>query len=200
MSISLKQFLKPLPNIALFAKTRSGKDEVYNVLKRMGWNVERYAFGDAMKEKFYSVFPDMPREPKPTKAMIEFGEAMRKIDPFVWVKPTMNKMNTRKYELAQAGLNVPSFVITDVRNWEEYNTCKNAGFTMVKVLASEETRIRRMETLGEEVSRSILDAPTEKRMDQFSYDFVVENDTDDYDTLVSNVTELIYQIQSQRRR
>lgn len=200
MSISLKQFLKPLPNIALFAKTRSGKDEVYNVLNRMGWDVERYAFGDAMKEKFYSVFPDMPREPKPTKAMIEFGEAMRKIDPFVWVKPTMNKMKIRKYELAQAGLNVPSFVITDVRNWEEYNTCKNAGFTMVKVWASEETRIRRMEALGEEVSRSILDAPTEKRMDQFSYDFAVENDTDDYDTLVSNVTELIYQIQSQRRR
>lgn len=200
MSISLKQFLKPLPNIALFAKTRSGKDEVYNVLNRMGWDVERYAFGDAMKEKFYSIFPDMPREPKPTIAMIEFGEAMRRIDPFVWVKPTMNKMSVRKYELAQAGLNVPSFVITDVRNWEEYNACKNAGFTMVKVWASEETRIRRMEALREKVNRGILDAPTEKRMEQFSYDFVVENDTDDYDTLVSNVTELIYQIQSQRRR
>ncbi|WYD68267.1 hypothetical protein [Bacillus phage PK1] len=200
MSISLNQFLKPLPNIALFAKTRSGKDEVYNVLNRMGWDVERYAFGDAMKEKFYSIFPDMPREPKPTIAMIEFGEAMRRIDPFVWVKPTMNKMSVRKYELAQAGLNVPSFVITDVRNWEEYNACKNAGFTMVKVWASEETRIRRMEALGEKVNRGVLDAPTEKRMDQFSYDFVVENDTDDYDTLVSNVTELIYQIQSRRRR
>ncbi len=163
MSISLKQFLKPLPNIALFAKTRSGKDEVYNVLNRMGWNVERYAFGDAMKEKFYSVFPDIPREPKPTKAMIEFGESMRKIDPFVWVKPTMNKMNVRKYELAQAGLNVPSFVITDVRNWEEYNACKNAGFTMVKVWASEETRIKRMEALGEEVSRRYFRCTNRKK-------------------------------------
>ncbi|WP_144498213.1 hypothetical protein [Bacillus paralicheniformis] len=198
MSISLTQYLQPLPNIALFAKTRSGKDEVFKILKEIGWDVERYAFGDAMKEKFYEIFPDIPREPKPIKAMIDFGEAMRKIDPYVWVKPTMNIMKRRKYELAQAGLQVPSFVVTDVRNWEEYRACKDAGFTMVKVWSSEKTRINRMRALGEEVSRKILDAPTEKRMDQFNYDFVIENDTDDLDTLANNVVELVYQIQSKR--
>ncbi|TWJ39621.1 hypothetical protein CHCC5027_3534 [Bacillus paralicheniformis] len=69
---------------------------------------------------------------------------------------------------------------------------------MVKVWSSEKTRINRMRALGEEVSRKILDAPTEKRMDQFNYDFVIENDTDDLDTLANNVVELVYQIQSKR--
>jgi hypothetical protein len=197
MSLSIDQFYRPLPNIALFAKMRSGKDEVYTILKAMGFHVERVAFGDVMKERFFETFPAIPKDPKPIIQLIQYGEAMRKIDSLVWVTPTMNRMKLRTDILAQAGLTPPSFVVTDVRNQFEYDACKRAGFVMVRVHASEEVRVKRMLELGEKVSREILDAPTETALDRFEYDHLILNESTKQE-LAHNVTEFVYQLQTKR--
>jgi hypothetical protein len=195
--MSLSQFYKPLPDIGLFAKMRSGKDEVFKILDRMGFDVERVAFGDVMKESFYERFPHIPKDPKPIDLLQKYGQAMREIDPDVWVRPTMNRKQLRADILAQAGLMVPSFVFTDIRQPNEYQAVKDSGAFMVKVEAPLELRVKRMLELGETVTPEVLEAPTERYIDTFESDFVIYNDGTIED-LEKQVIEMIYKIQEKR--
>ena len=195
--MNLTNYYKPLPDIGLFGKTRSGKDTIYNALDFMGFDCERVAFGDIMKERFFQTFPHIPKEPKPIAQQIAYGEAMRTIDTHVWVKPTMNRVKLRSDILAQAGLRVPTFVYTDIRNSFEYDAVKNTGAVMVKVEATEELRAFRMAKLGEKPSEEIFNAPTEVALDSFEYDYVIYNNGDMED-LSKQIHELIYQIQLKR--
>lgn len=193
----MSQFYKPLPDIGLFAKMRSGKDEVFKILDRMGFDVERVAFGDVMKESFYERFPHIPKDPKPIDLLQKYGQAMREIDPDVWVRPTMNRKQLKADILAQAGLMVPSFVFTDIRQPNEYQAVKDSGAFMVKVEAPLELRVKRMLELGETVTPEVLEAPTERYIDTFESDFVIYNDGTIED-LEKQVTEMIYKIQEKR--
>lgn len=195
--MNLNDFYKPLPDIGIFAKTRSGKDEIFKILQHMGFNVERVAFGDIMKERFFETFPHIPKEPKPIEQQIAYGEAMRQIDTHVWVRPTMNRKQMRADLLSQAGLKVPSFVYTDIRNMYEYNAVKQTGAIMLKVEADTSVRVSRMIELGETPSEFINNSPTEKLVDTFEYDYRITNNGTRED-LEKAVTELIFQIQQKR--
>lgn len=193
----MSQFYKPLPDIGLFAKMRSGKDEVFKILDRMGFDVERVAFGDVMKESFYERFPHIPKDPKPIDLLQKYGQAMREIDPDVWVRPTMNRKQLKADILAQAGFMVPSFVFTDIRQPNEYQAVKDSGAFMVKIEAPLELRVKRMLELGETVTPEVLEAPTERYIDNFESDFVIYNDGTIED-LEKQVIEMIYKIQEKR--
>jgi dephospho-CoA kinase len=195
--MSLEQFYKPLPDIGLFAEMRSGKDEVYKILEKMGYKVERVAFGDIMKESFHQRFPNIPKIPKPIKQLQHYGEAMRAIDPYVWVRPTMARTRVRADILAQAGLDTPTFVFTDIRNIYEYQAVKDSGAFMVRIKAPLEVRVKRMLELGETVSPEILNAPTETVIETFEADYVLHNDGT-YNDLEKAVTEMIFKIQEKR--
>jgi dephospho-CoA kinase len=195
--MSLYDFFKPLPNIALTAKMRAGKDEVFKILAEMGFDVERVAFGDPMKEHFFMTFPNIPREPKPIEQLQKYGQAMRAIYNNVWVDKAMAHIQKRTQELAQAGLSVPTFVFTDVRQPNEYQAVREAGFIVVRVEAPEELRIKRMIELGEKVTKEILNAETEQYIDTYDVDYVICNDGTRED-LVKEVIELVFQIQSKR--
>lgn len=194
--LTLNQFYKPLPDIGLFAKTRSGKDEVYKILDLMGFDVERVAFGDVMKDKFFELFPNIPKEPKPIRELQIFNE-MRQIDPEVWVRPTMNRVKLRADILAQATLVAPTFVYTDIRQPNEYQAVKDSGAFMVKVVSPLEHRVQRMFKLGETVTSEMLDAPLETMLDSFEYDHIIYNDGSKED-LHKQVTEMLFQIQQKR--
>ena len=193
--MSLKQYYKPLPDIGLIGKMRSGKDEVYKALEQMGFHVERLAFGDAMKAKFYDIFPDKPRDPKPVKDMQTFN-VMREIDSDVWVKPTIDKRDAsiadHKYVLQQMP---PSFIYTDIRQPNEYRAVKSTGAIMVKVVAPEEQRINRMVKAGEVVTNDMLVATTELAMDDFEFDYKIDNSGDILD-LQKEITQMVYEIQN----
>jgi hypothetical protein len=195
--LTLNQFYRPLPDIGLFAKMRSGKDEVFKILDKMGFDVERVAFGDVLKESFFERFPHIPKEPKPTDKLIAYGQALREIDPDVWVRPTMNRVQLRKDILAQAGLRVPSMVYTDIRQPNEYDAVKGSGAFMVRVEAPLEQRVMRMIQLGEKPTLEVLEAPTEKYLESFEADFVIYNDGD-YSNLEKQVVEMIFKIQEKR--
>jgi hypothetical protein len=195
--MSVNQFFKPLPDIGLFAKMRSGKDEVYKMIESMGFITKRVAFGDVMKENFFRTFPHIPAEPKPTAQLIEYGQAMRNIDPNVWVRPTMNRIRHHNDIRAQAGLDMPAHIFTDIRQPNEYEAVKNSGAVMVKIVRPEWMRVETMLELGEEVSTDVLNAPTERHLDNFGYDYIIYNDGTIKD-LERQVTELVYQIQKDK--
>lgn len=189
--------MSQLPNIGLFAKMRSGKDEVYKIIRELGYDVERVAFGDVMKEYFFDTFPNIPKEPKPTKLLQLYGEAMREIDPYVWVDKTMNRVRVKMDIYKNFGVEPRALVFTDIRNSYEYDAVKQLGAVMVKIEAPEELRIQRMLALGEEVSLEVLNAPTELVIDSFHADYVLYNNGT-RDDLKRQVIELIQTIQQEK--
>ena len=152
--------------IALIGGARTGKDTIAGYLGAVA-DFKRVAFGDALKEMLFTTFSDLPEYPKPRKEMISFGQFCRTIDPLVWIKHVDNEV--KKWQ--QFGYE--NIVITDVRQENEIDYCKQHGYTLVKVVASQEAQIRRA-LAGEE----ILDVNNEldiiaKRYTE--YDYIIEN-------------------------
>lgn len=192
----LSKFFQPLPDIAFIAKARSGKDEAFKTLDRMGFDVHRVAFGDAMKEKFFELFPHIPREPKPVRELQKFN-LLTTIDDQVWVRPTMNRAKLKKDILAQAGLQVPTLIYTDIRQQHEYDAVKATGAVFVRIETPLAVRMKRMIDAGEVVSTEVLNAPTETAMDAFEVDYTITNggSREDFE---KELSDLIYKIQEKR--
>lgn len=179
-------------DIAVYGKMRSGKDEVYKILQELNYEVNRFAFGDVMKHRFFETFPHIPREPKPIQQLIYYGQAMRGIYTNVWVDEV-----AREIEWLRSIEGAPNSVITDVRQFNEYEYVQNNGFILIKVEASDETRIARMRALGETPSEEVLNARTEKVMDKFVPDFIVNNDGDRSE-LVNQILAIIHTVQQRK--
>lgn len=184
--------MKKLPDIALFAEMRSGKDEVYKILKELGFNVYRLAYGDVMKNMFHLENPQVPREPKPVELYQMYGAEKRSVDENVFVNPTHSMLWFQK-QLDKSNERDRSYVITDVRQPNEYEAAKQAGFKMIKVCAAKEVRINRMLTNGETVSEEILNAPTERYLNDFEFDYIITNNWT-REELKRQVVELAYKL------
>ena len=156
---------RPL-RIALIGGARTGKDTIAQYLgSKAGF--KRLAFGDSLKEFLFATFPDLPQEPKPRQAMIDFGQSCRAIDPLVWVKQLHRKART--YEKN----GYTNFVITDVRQPNEIEYCRKNGYTLVKVEASTEAQIKRAIAGGEVLDpENILDSLA---LSFDGYDLKIEN-------------------------
>lgn len=190
MSMPLDMFYKQLPDIAFYGKRRSGKDEAAKVLKNMGFLTYQISFGKHLKHHFHSTFPDIPMEPKPVKELIEYGQAMRKIDPDVWIKKARLEMaNIRAFNNPRRSL-----VNTDCRQQNEYDFLKAQGFIFVRVDTSQSIRVGRMLSLGETVSPEYLNNETENTLDDFEYDYRITNNGT-HDDFAREITELVYRIQ-----
>ncbi|WP_130067458.1 AAA family ATPase [Bacillus albus] len=193
--ISLQSFGKKLPNIALIAKMRSGKDTVYEILQELGFSVYRLAFGDAMKEMAHIEHPEIPRYPKPVEFYQEYGKRKRSENPDVFVRPTTSMLwFQQKLDEDKGGHR--TYVFTDVRQPNEYEAVKKAGCKIIKVCASKEVRIARMIANGETVSEEILNAPTEQYLNDFEYDHLLVNNWG-RDELRRQIVELVYKLISE---
>ena len=193
--MSLQSFGKKLPNIALFAEMRSGKDTVYEILEELGFPVYRLAFGDCMKGMFHTANPHIPPVPKPISAYQIFGQHERKKNPNIFVSCTMSKLWFEK-QLDKSNEKHRTYVVTDVRQPNEFTAVKKAGFKVVKVFAAKEVRIARMIANGETVSEEILSAPTEKYLEDFEFDYILCNNWT-REELKRQVVELVYKLISE---
>lgn len=163
--------------IALIGGARTGKDTIAHYLSAVV-DFKRLAFGDALKKQLFEVFPDLPPSPKPRKAMIDFGQFCRTIDPLVWIK----QLDQTAYNFEQAGYH--NLVITDVRQQNEIDYCKANGYTIVKVVANaslcEERALEGGEILEVNNELDIL------ALNFKDYDYLIENNG-----TVSNLYEQI---------
>lgn len=190
--MSLQAFGKTPFKIALIGKTRAGKDSVAEILTELGFPIQRIAFGDAMKEMYHLANPCMPRSPKPIQEYIDYGTNMREKDPEIFIRPTMSKLWFEQ-ALDKGNDTQRSYVFTDVRQPNELEVVKKAGFKIVRVFAAEEVRVARMLANGESVSKEILNAHTEKYMDDYNEDYILVNNWA-RDELRRQVVELVYKL------
>lgn len=177
-------------NIALTGKMRSGKDTTANYLARIlqshGYLVNIIAFGDALKENAHRVFPDeVQGDEKPRELYQWFGQTMRQRDPDVWVKQVKNKIN-KINESYDDGINSMVYgnkkvvhIITDLRQPNEYEFCVMNGFKIIKVECSDEVRLSRMNSLGDNFSLQDLKHETENYIDMFNSDLILDTSLND---------------------
>lgn len=155
--------------IALIGGARSGKDTIGNYLVE-NHGFKRLAFGDELKKKFSMVFDkNINEENKCREDLILFGQACREINPLVWV----NALDTQYIRDKSANRN-QNFVITDVRQENEVRWALENGFSLVKVITSDELAMERALELGEYLDVNNELDQLAKTIDTFYY---IENNS-----------------------
>ena len=98
----------------------------------------RVAFGDVMKEMFHSQFTEIPVSPKPIEAYQKYGQALRDIDPLVFVRPTIGAVLSHRNWREQTFPDEPmSYIFTDVRQPNELEAFKQLGGVVVRIFADQ---------------------------------------------------------------
>ncbi|WP_339273770.1 hypothetical protein MKY59_21485 [Paenibacillus sp. FSL W8-0426] len=179
-----------LPNIGLIGKLRAGKDEVARYLtSEHGY--ERFAFGDSLKDDFHRRYPEVPREPKPRIGYQFHGQFMRDVvGEDVWVQRCLSDVQRGYY----ASLDFRA-VISDVRQPNEYDALKAAGYVLIRVEAPEALRIDRAIKSGDRFDLRDLTHGTETALDDYAADFTVVNDAG-LPELYAQIDEVIRSLRS----
>lgn len=180
--------------IALTGKLRSGKSEIaenlqYNhglmevafgdELKRVadelfdGTEVEEYASEPRYRGETYIPFlyeDDIVGHRKPRRRYQDFGQAMRQLDPNVWIRKV-----ERSVDVWGNLRDVRGVVVSDLRQPNEYDwACKN-GFTIIRISADDEIRLQRAQEAEDNFTMEDLEHETEQHIDGFSVDYDVIN-------------------------
>ncbi|WP_035987270.1 AAA family ATPase [Brevibacillus agri] len=165
--------LTPL-KLALTGRMRSGKDSAAAYLTQQ-YGFVRFAFGDGIRKVCRELFPDqMAQAHKPRALLQGVGQAMRAFNPDVWVNATMRDIVD--YRLQQTDMRrIPNIVITDLRQPDEYDRLRSEGFVIIRVNASDETRIQRMIDAGDTFDDGALTHETEQHVDSFAVDYEIDN-------------------------
>lgn len=184
--------------IAITGKMRAGKDTVYLSLENeiqkalldlpegTSYGVKQFAFGDSLKEMARAEYPsEFENGAKPRRILQEFGQNMRATKgQDVWVNFVDEKVKAFESERK-----VSVSFITDVRQQNEFDYVCSNGYYTIKVVASDDTRISRMEELGDNFSLEDLTHETELNIDSYHVDYIIT--TDDESIPVQAQTYLI---------
>lgn len=155
--------------LAFVGKARSGKDTMGNyVIKNYG--AHRFAFGDPLKEYAKELFPQyFENGRKPRWILQKLGQAMREIDPDIWVRLTFNAI----YKGERGGME--DFCLTDARQPNEIERLRKEGFILIRVNAPDKLRIQRMIENGDNFKPEDLKHETEIMIDTYDVDYEIQN-------------------------
>lgn len=156
--------------VAITGKMRSGKD---TLAKFFIDNIDanQLAFGDGIKKVAKAYFPEIVVEGKPRKLYQDIGQQFRQIDADVWVKD-LNRVLTNLTDIGET-----EFVVSDVRQMNEYLYLKKMGFTVIKVEAHDEIRKERIQRSGDIYLPEDFYHETEVAVDSIPCDYLLENNT-----------------------
>lgn len=154
--------------IAIVGKMRSGKDTLAKFfIEKEG--LIQLAFADGIKAIGNVYFPEIMMMGKPRFLYQHIGQEFRKIDPYVWIKDVDKHMKIMK------SMGIEEFVISDVRQLNEYTYLKEQGFTVIMVKADDDVRRQRIIDSGDVFSPSDFYHETEMAVDRIPYDYVLYN-------------------------
>lgn len=163
-----------LPDIGILGRLRSGKNAVSDYLtSKYGYTA--FAFGDELKAEFHRTYPDIPRDPKPRAGYQEYGQRIRRErGESIWINACLGAID---YQRRYAAYEQRPFraVIGDVRQPNEYQALKSAGYLLIRVEAPDAVRIDRAIKSGDKFDYSDLVHGTETALDGFAADYTVDN-------------------------
>lgn len=177
--------------VALVGKMRSGKDTVGRYFVDNEECVQ-VAFGDGIKQVARVYFPHIVAKGKPRRLYQRIGQVFREFDPYVWVN-VLDRTVTNHMEDGEQ-----HFVVTDVRQMNEYIYLKANGYTIIKVETAEELRLERIKASGDEYTEEDLNHETELAVDGIPYDYLIDNNTTIED-LYQQIRFVIKEIKEEQR-
>lgn len=155
--------------IAIMGKAGAGKDLVADYLR--DWHgFEKFTFADGL----YNICRDYYNMETKDRALLQdVGAKMREVDSNVFVNRLFNKMKNCESD---------KIVVSDVRFINEYNALRDAGFIFLRVEASLETRIKRIQErdhveVDEEYINRIQNNPIETQCDSLPAIRVINEDS-----------------------
>lgn len=156
--------------IAICGTLRSGKDTVANMIQD-NHDFCKFAFAEGIWATIELLFPEVyakRQNEKPRKLLQDLGQGIRKIDPDVWVRYTFNRIKE---------VGAERVLVTDLRQPNEFDALKKAGFFIIRVNAEPEIRIERARAAGDNFNFQDLLHETEKHVQSFRVDFDIYNNT-----------------------
>jgi len=157
--------------IALCGTLRSGKDSIAVYLSSK-YGYTRFAFGDELKEDFHRRYPEIPHNPKPRIGYQGHGQLMRKLlGEDIWV----NKLFDRIAAMEAWEQRKRRIVVSDLRQPNEYDALKSAGYVIIRVTAPEGVRINRAVESGDRFNYADLRHDTESHVASFDVDYEIDN-------------------------
>ena len=117
--------------IAITGKMCSGKTFISNLLAKK-YKLKKLSFGGKIKELAQDLFG---MNNKDRLLLQSLADKMKEIDNDVWVKYITNKIG-----------HDDNIIIDDLRFYNELKYLRNNGFTIIRLLISEDKRIERLKT------------------------------------------------------
>ena len=192
---SIKRQSTPHIYIALTGKMRSGKDTVAQQLalqfRKERFHVNKIAFGDALKVKAKELYPEeFVDDNKPRELYQWLGQTLRERNEDVWVNQVAQQINNINKDSKEWGYNPQVHIITDLRQPNEYQFCKDNNFIIIKVECDDVARINRMNALGDNYTPTDLHHDTETHIDSFDVTTTIDTSELSKDELFTYTKEI----------
>jgi len=149
--------------IALTGKMRSGKDTIAEYAVN-SYNFKQFAFGDELKRYYHELFGE--KESKPRAGYQWFGQIARSHDSDIWVNKCFQSL---------VGYEGESVIITDLRQPNEFQKCKEEGFYIIKVHCDDNLRLKRILEKNDNFNPEDLNHETEQSIDSYECDYIISN-------------------------
>lgn len=184
---------RKLVKIAFVGKMRTGKTIAATHLASSK-SYHSMSFGQTLMhfaDKLFINSVSYPTEigKKPRKLYQDFGQAMRALDPDIWIKHVEQSMG-----IYEDFLSIKGFVIDDLRQPNEMEWAKSNGFTIVRINASDKDRRKRAVDEGDVFTEADLTHETESHIDGFSVDYDIYNDGS-YGDLLMKIEEIAKEVE-----
>lgn len=155
--------------IAIVGRFRSGKNTFADYITDNFGHVQ-FAFGNGITEVINQYFPEAFANGKPRKHYQVIGQSFRELDENIWVNKALEELETHWNTFGDYPV-----IITDLRQLNEYKVMKSLGFTVIKVEAEEEVRLKRIAAAGDTCTPDQLNHDTELQADACPCDYLVTN-------------------------
>ena len=132
---------------------RSGKDTIADMLTfEHGFN--QIAFSDGIKEIVRDYFPEALENGKPREHYQFIGQTLRQLNPNVWINTLDRRVSLMKDS---------SIIVTDCRQVNEGNYLRENEYMIIKVIALDNLRVKRIIQAGESATPDQFEHDTERR-------------------------------------
>ncbi len=155
-----------MDKIAICGRIRSGKDTVADYIA-LKYGYEKFRFGDGIRNVLQILYPEEMEEGKPRKLFQGVGQALRSVDPNVWVKNTIREIEESE---------VRKVIVCDLRQPNEYKKLKEEGYFIIRVKASKSIRLQRAMEECDDFDSKDFNHDTESYVDGFDVDLEIINE------------------------
>ena len=181
-------------NVAIYGQMGSGKTSLAQEFEQR-YFFSRMSFATKLKDvvgDLWCLDKSLTDGVNKNRQLLQdVGRKLREVDKDVWVNYLLRELDARESLIKKYGSDNPygdGVVVDDVRLRNEYDALKKKGFIMVKIIASEATRRKR---LGKRFQNP-NDISETDLMNENDWDVIIENDNDDINVL-SQAVETIYE-------